>query len=120
MAKAALNAIQGLNLLGDNGSPLMAIHVDPDAQYRNHVILTTLLPKESSSKGTDSALFCITGFPAFAIDSTDLCTLTERKVQSTLEGSRGFKRFLKDGQYTVKANRDKQFYDPLELEVLVN
>ena len=52
MAKAALEAMSGLNLFGEQGCPQSTIHVDPDAQYRNCVILNTLLPRESSSKVT--------------------------------------------------------------------
>ena len=51
MAKAALDAIHGLNMFGEGGSSLSIIHVDPDAQYRNHVILSTLLPRESRQQG---------------------------------------------------------------------
>lgn len=97
MAKAALNAIHGLNLFGGAASsPSAVIHVDPDAQYRNHVILSTLLPRESSSRETDSALLTITGFPGFCIDTPELRELTETRVESTLGGKYGFKRFPKD------------------------
>ena len=117
MAKAALDAIHGLNLFGEGGSSLSIIHVDPDAQYRNHVILSTLLPRESSSKGTDAALLCISGFPAFSIENHDLRHTTLERVKDRLECDNGFKRFCKDGQHTVKEDRSKKFYDPLELEV---
>ena len=50
MAKAALEAMNGLNLFGESGCPQSTIHVDPDAQYRNSLILNTLLPRESTSK----------------------------------------------------------------------
>lgn len=50
MAKAALEAMNGINLFGEQGSSQSTIHVDPDAQYRNCIIFNTLLPKESSSK----------------------------------------------------------------------
>ena len=50
MAKAALEALNGLNLFGEKGCPQSTIHVDPDAQYRNCLILNTLLPRESTSK----------------------------------------------------------------------
>ena len=50
MAKAALEALNGLNLFGEKGCPQATIHVDPDAQYRNCLILNTLLPRESTSK----------------------------------------------------------------------
>lgn len=85
MAKAALEAMNGLNLFGSQGSSLSTIHVDPDAQYRNRVILSHLLPRESSSKETDASLLCITGYPAFAIDDPDLCRLTEKRTCELLE-----------------------------------
>ena len=87
MAKAALDAMDGMNLFGEEGPRDCIIHVDPDAQYRNHVILDTLLPKESSSKETDAALLCITGFPAFAIKDIKLVEETEEKLKQTLEVS---------------------------------
>ena len=120
MAKAAMDAIHGLNLLGDNGSSLSMIHVDPDAQYRNHVILSTLLPRESNSKETDAALLCVTGFPAFSIENSELKMSTEQRVVDKLECRYGFKRFNKDGHHTVKENKSKKFYDPLELEVVTS
>ena len=85
MTKAALEAMNGLNLFGTQGSSLSVIHVDPDAQYRNRVILNNLLPRESSSKETDASLLCITGYPAFAIDDLSLCVLTEKKTCEILE-----------------------------------
>ena len=46
MAKAALDAINGVNLFGEDGSQLSTIHVDPDAQYRNYMsFLTHCSPK---------------------------------------------------------------------------
>ena len=85
MAKAALEAMNGLNLFGEQGSLVSTIHVDPDAQYRNCVILNNLLPKESSSKETDASLLCITGYPAFAIDDPALRKKTEARVKELLE-----------------------------------
>ena len=87
MAKAALDALDGMNLFGEEGPRDCIIHVDPDAQYRNHVILDTLLPKESSSKQTDASLLCITGFPAFAIKDVRLIEETERRLKKSLEVS---------------------------------
>lgn len=85
MAKAALEAMDGMNLFGEQGSLVSIIHVDPDAQYRNSVILNNLLPKESSSKETDASLLCISGYPAFAIDDPALRKKTEAKVKELLE-----------------------------------
>ena len=98
MAKAALDAINGLNLFGEDGSQLSMIHVDPDAQYRNYVILDTLLPKESRSKETDAAILCITGYPAFTIDDEELRKKSEQKVVNALEVRRDKVDQLTDGQ----------------------
>ena len=84
MTKSALEAMNGINLFGDHGSSLSIIHVDPDAQYRNCVILNNLLPRESTSKEADASLLCITGYPAFAIDDAVLCKKTEMKVKELL------------------------------------
>lgn len=145
MTKSALEAMNGINLFGDQGSSLSIIHVDPDAQYRNCVILNNLLPRESTSKETDASLLCITGYPAFAIDDQVLCKKTEHRVKELLgvnksvltftvhvklhflllhlkpEGTHptafGFKRFQRDGHHTVKENPGKKYYDPAEVTV---
>ena len=50
MAKAALEAMNGFNLYGDNGCSWSVVYVDTDAHNRNRTTLETLLPRESSSK----------------------------------------------------------------------
>jgi len=52
MAKAALEAINGVNLFGEKGASWSVIYVDIDAHSRNRSIFKTLLPRESSSKVT--------------------------------------------------------------------
>ena len=84
MAKAALEAMNGLNLFGSQGSSLSIIHVDPDAHYRNCVILNNLLPRESSSKETDASLLFVVGYPAFAIDNVHICQQTEKRTKQLL------------------------------------
>ena len=84
MAKAALEAMNGLNMFGSQGSSLSIIHVDPDAQYRNCVILNNLLPRESSSKETDASLLFISGFPAFSIDDANIRKQTEQRTKELL------------------------------------
>ncbi len=84
MAKAALEAMNGLNLFGSQGSSLSIIHVDPDAQYRNCIILDNLLPRESSSKETDASLLMVAGYPAFAIDDIGLRQRTEERAKKLL------------------------------------
>lgn len=50
MAKAALEAINGCNLFGEQGASWSVIYVDIDAHNRNRSIFETMLPRESSSK----------------------------------------------------------------------
>ena len=50
MAKAALEASNGFNLFGREGTSWSVLYVDPDAHGRNRTILESLLPRESSSK----------------------------------------------------------------------
>ncbi|XP_019644469.1 PREDICTED: phosphorylase b kinase regulatory subunit beta-like, partial [Branchiostoma belcheri] len=50
MAKAALEAMNGFNLFGKQGASWSVIYVDIDAHNRNRVTVSTLLPRESSSK----------------------------------------------------------------------
>lgn len=55
MAKSALEAINGCNLFGEKGASWSVIYVDIDAHNRNRSIFETLLPKESSSKVSNSS-----------------------------------------------------------------
>jgi hypothetical protein len=66
MAKAALEAMNGLDLYGDNGCSWSVVYVDIDAHNRNRTTFETLLPRESSSKNIDASVITVTGFPAFA------------------------------------------------------
>jgi len=62
MAKSALEAINGCNLFGEKGASWSVIYVDIDAHSRNRSIFETLLPRESSSKNTDSSMGSVEGF----------------------------------------------------------
>src|SRR4028119_1590036 len=53
MAKAAVDAINGLDLFGVRGSQASVIHVLPDEIARSRMTLKSLLPRESSSKEVD-------------------------------------------------------------------
>jgi phosphorylase kinase alpha/beta subunit len=64
--------------------------------------LNSLLPRESSSKEVDASLLTIIGYPAFAVENPDLIQETKDKIISKLMGNYGCKRFLRDGNQTVK------------------
>ncbi|CAF1192207.1 unnamed protein product [Rotaria sordida] len=116
MAKAALEAMNGFNLYGDQGANWSVVYVDADAHNRNRTTFDTLLPRESASKNTDAALLLTVGWPTFAIHNETLVGSTVRKCIRKLRGTHGFKRFLRDGQYTDLESRDERFYKEPEIK----
>lgn len=116
MAKAALEAINGLDLFGSRGSQSSVIHVLPDEIARARMTLESLLPRESGSKEVDAALLSIIGFPAFAVESKELTERTRNNVVTKLQGNYGCKRFLRDGHQTVLEDSRRLHYEPKELK----
>ncbi|MEG4279715.1 glycoside hydrolase family 15 protein [Microcoleus sp. MON1_C1] len=115
MAKAALEAINGLDLFGIQGSQASVIHVLPDEIARSRITLESLLPRESSSKEVDAALLSVISFPAFAVEDRELIERTRNKIIDKLQGNYGCKRFLRDGHQTVLEDADRLHYEPTEL-----
>ncbi|NJN30849.1 MAG: glycosyl hydrolase family 15 [Synechococcales cyanobacterium RM1_1_8] len=116
MAKAALEALNGFNLFGIHGGQASVIHVLPDEIARARATLTSLLPRESSSKEVDAATLSVIGFPAFAIEDTALADRTRNEIIAKLQGRYGCKRFLRDGHQTVVEDHQRLHYDPWELQ----
>jgi len=116
MAKAALEAMNGLNLYGVRGGQSSVIHVMPDEIARTRITLESLLPRESSSKEVDAALLSVVGFPAFAVDDAELSDRTRQKIIDKLQGRYGCKRFLRDGHQTVLEDTTRLHYEPWELK----
>jgi phosphorylase kinase alpha/beta subunit len=116
MAKAALEAINGLDLFGSQGSQASVIHVLPDEIARARITLAALLPRESASKETDAALLSVIGFPAFAIEDPQLVARTRQKILTKLAGRYGCKRFLRDGHQTAIEDQTRLHYEPWELQ----
>lgn len=116
MAKAALEAINGLNLFGVRGSQASVIHVLLDEIARTRTTLRSLLPRESSSKEVDAALLSVIGYPAFAVEDVALVERTRTNIVSKLEGKYGCKRFLRDGHQTVIEDVSRLHYEPWELK----
>ncbi|BFZ14817.1 hypothetical protein BsWGS_17856 [Bradybaena similaris] len=117
MAKAALEAINELDLFGSRGGPASVIHVLPDEAQQCQAILQSMLPRESISKETDAALLTVIGFPAFAVDDPELIALTHKTIMDKLEGPYGCCRFLRDGYKTAKEDPRRLHYEPWELMV---
>lgn len=61
-----------------------------------------MLPRESSSKETDSGILSVIGFPAFAVEDPFLIQYTRDTIIGKLQGRYGCKRFLRDGYKTAK------------------
>jgi phosphorylase kinase alpha/beta subunit len=116
MAKAALEAMQGINLFGVRGGQSSVIHVLPDEISRARITLESLLPRESGSKEIDAALLSVIGYPAFAVDDADLLRRTRKKIVDKLQGNYGCKRFLRDGHQTVIEDTSRLHYEPEELQ----
>jgi phosphorylase kinase alpha/beta subunit len=116
MAKAALEALNGLDLFGVRGSQASVLHVLADEIARSRITLESLLPWESSSKEVDASLLSTIGFPAFAVEDADLANRTRSRVIEKLQGQYGCKRFLRDGHQTAIENIGRLHYEPWELK----
>ncbi|NXX27265.1 KPBB kinase, partial [Nicator chloris] len=117
LAKAALEAINGFNLFGNQGCSWSVIFVDFDAHNRNRQTLCSLLPRESRSHNTDAALLPCLSYPGFALDDEVLFGQTLDKVVRKLKGKYGFKRFLRDGYRTALEDRTRRYYKPAEIKL---
>ncbi|MBD3883017.1 glycoside hydrolase family 15 protein [Phormidium tenue FACHB-886] len=116
MAKAALEAINGIDLFGVQGSQASVVHVLLDEIARTRTTLQSFLPRESSSKEVDAALLSVIGYPAFAVDDSALVERTREKIISKLQGKYGCKRFLRDGHQTAIEDSTRLHYEPWELK----
>jgi phosphorylase kinase alpha/beta subunit len=115
LAKAALEALDGFDLYGAQGSQRSVVHVVSDDVARARVVLEAMLPRESASKEVDAALLSAIGFPAFAVDDPDLVARTRADVHAKLGGRWGYRRFLRDGHQTPAEDPARLHYEHEEL-----
>ncbi|XP_017764940.1 PREDICTED: probable phosphorylase b kinase regulatory subunit alpha isoform X2 [Eufriesea mexicana] len=120
MAKAAMEAMNELDLFGARGGPTSVIHVLADEAQKCQAVLQSMLPRESNSKELDSGLLSVISFPAFAIDEPNLIQLTRNAITKKLQGHYGCKRFLRDGYKTPKEDLNRLYYEPWELRMFEN
>ncbi|XP_073831975.1 probable phosphorylase b kinase regulatory subunit alpha isoform X12 [Musca autumnalis] len=120
MAKAALEAMNELDLFGARGGPASVIHVLADEAHKCQAVLQSMLPRESNSKELDSGLLCVIGFPAFAVDDPQLIRITKDAILQRLMGKYGCKRFLRDGYRTPKEDPSRLYYERWELRMFEN
>uniref|UniRef100_UPI00358E35EE phosphorylase b kinase regulatory subunit alpha, liver isoform-like isoform X2 n=1 Tax=Myxine glutinosa TaxID=7769 RepID=UPI00358E35EE len=120
MAKAALDAIDELDLFGAHGGPKSVIHVLPDEVQHCQSILHSMLPRASTSKEIDAGLLSVVSYPAFAVEDPALVALTKAEIVGKLQGRYGCCRFLRDGYKTPREDPNRLYYEPAELKLFEN
>ncbi|KAB5525808.1 hypothetical protein PHYPO_G00144480 [Pangasianodon hypophthalmus] len=111
LAKAALEAINGFNLFGNQGCSWSVIFVDLDAHNRQQTSTST------QNHNTDAALLPCISYPAFAVDDDALYSQTLDKIVRKLKGKYGFKRFLRDGYRTANEDKNRRYYGTAEMKL---
>ncbi|XP_049425247.1 phosphorylase b kinase regulatory subunit alpha, skeletal muscle isoform isoform X3 [Epinephelus fuscoguttatus] len=120
MAKAALEALDDLNLFGAKGGPGSVVHALADDIQHCQSILTSMLPRASISKEVDAGVLAIISYPAFAVDDISIVNLTKEEIISKLQGRYGCCRFLRDGHKTPKEDPNRLYYESAELKLFEN
>lgn len=120
MVKAALQAMRGVNLLGEEDGQTGVIHVIADEIARCRTALENLLPRESLSKEVDAACLSAIGYPAFAVEKESIVKKTRDRILDKLAGPYGCKRFLLDGHQTVLEDHNRLHYEQGELRNFAN
>ncbi|MEB3308512.1 MAG: glycoside hydrolase family 15 protein [Cyanobacteriota bacterium] len=115
MVKAALEALEGLDLYGPNGDGTCCLVIPHDAIVRLRRALHGLLPRESASKEVDAACLSVIGYPAWAVERLTLVERTRSKIRAELGGGYGYKRFRRDGHQTVVEDHTRLHYEREEL-----
>jgi len=115
LVKAALEALEGLDLYGPHGDGRCSLHIPHDAIVRLRRALTSLLPRESASKEVDAACLSVIGYPAWAVEDARLVERTRTKIRTELGGPYGYKRFRRDGHQTVVEDHTRLHYEREEL-----
>ncbi|KAM5145450.1 phosphorylase b kinase regulatory subunit alpha, skeletal muscle isoform [Mantella aurantiaca] len=120
MAKAALEALDELNLFGAKGGPQSVVHVLSDEIQHCRSILQSMLPRASTSKEIDAGVLSVISFPAFAVEDGQLVDITKQEILNKLQGRYGCCRFLRDGYRTPKEDPSRLYYEPAELKLFEN
>jgi len=115
LVKAALEALDGVDLYGPHGDGSSCLVIPHDAIVRLRRSLVGLLPRESASKEVDSACLAVIGYPAWAVDDPALVERTRAKIRAELGGAYGYKRFRRDGHQTVVEDVTRLHYEREEL-----
>uniref|UniRef100_A0A8C5GLF7 Phosphorylase b kinase regulatory subunit n=1 Tax=Gouania willdenowi TaxID=441366 RepID=A0A8C5GLF7_GOUWI len=120
MAKAALEALDELNLFGAKGGPGSVVHALADDIQHCQSILTSMLPRASISKEVEAGVLAIISYPAFAVEDLSIVNMTKEEIISKLQGRYGCVRFLRDGHKTPKEDPNRLYYESAELKLFEN
>uniref|UniRef100_A0A667WGA4 Phosphorylase b kinase regulatory subunit n=1 Tax=Myripristis murdjan TaxID=586833 RepID=A0A667WGA4_9TELE len=120
MAKAALEALDGLNLFGVKGGAESVVHTLTDDVQHCQSILTSMLPRASTSKEVDAGVLSVISYPAFAVEDLDVVNTTKEEIISKLQGRYGCCRFLRDGHKTPREDPTRLYYESSELKHFEN
>uniref|UniRef100_A0A8B9ZKU0 Phosphorylase b kinase regulatory subunit n=1 Tax=Anas platyrhynchos TaxID=8839 RepID=A0A8B9ZKU0_ANAPL len=120
MAKAALEALDELDLFGAKGGPQSVIRVLSDEVQHCQSILHSMLPRASTSKEVDASVLSVISYPAFAVEDSELVEITKQEIITKLQGRYGCCRFLRDGYRTPKEDPNRSYYEPAELKLFEN
>ncbi|KAM4751957.1 phosphorylase b kinase regulatory subunit alpha, skeletal muscle isoform 5-T6 [Cyanocitta cristata] len=120
MAKAALEALDELDLFGAKGGPQSVIRVLSDEVQHCQSILHSMLPRASTSKEVDASVLSVISYPAFAVEDSELVEITKQEIITKLQGRYGCCRFLRDGYRTPKEDPRRLYYEPAELKLFEN
>ena len=115
LVKAALEALEGLDLYGPHGDGSCCLVIPHDAIVRLRRALDALLPRESASTEVDAACLSVIGYPAWAVEDPQLAERTRQKIRAQLGGGYGYKRFRRDGHQTVVEDHTRLHYEREEL-----
>ncbi|XP_043952960.1 phosphorylase b kinase regulatory subunit alpha, skeletal muscle isoform isoform X1 [Gambusia affinis] len=119
-AKAALEALDKLNLFGAKGGPGSVVHALADDIQHCQSILTSMLPRASISKEIDAGVLAIITYPAFAVEDMSIVNMTKEEIISKLQGRYGCCRFLRDGHRTPREDPNRLYYESAELKLFEN
>lgn len=120
MAKAALEAMNELDVFGSLGGSGSIIHVQADQVQYCKAVLHSMLPRESYSKECSSSLLSIISFPAFAVEDPAIIESTKAEIVNRLQGKYGCKRFLRDGHSCANEDKERLHYEMHELSKFEN
>uniref|UniRef100_A0A668W1M3 Phosphorylase b kinase regulatory subunit n=1 Tax=Oreochromis aureus TaxID=47969 RepID=A0A668W1M3_OREAU len=116
LAKAALEAINGFNLFGNQVFESLTSYTLPPLS-NSHVFVSFLTVPPGSRLHYNAALLPTISYPAFAVDDDALYTQTLDKIVRKLRGKYGFKRFLRDGYRTANEDKNRHYYKPAEMKL---